>query len=807
MAKTVHVFISILAIVSSSATLIAQRTDNANLKDLKTSSREVALERVREPLPIDAVLSVKAHNSLSAFDLSPDGEWLAHTWETDESVSRPNIFTPTGVSYAEGTNRMQAALTNVKSGQMIKMGSATNFNWAPVWSPDGSRVAYYSDEGGESGIWIWEKATGKAQRFPGVIARTFFGFEIVRWSSDSRRILSKILPEGMSVAEANALLPDRFPKTVPNEPSVRVFKSLLKECDAPKEQARKLAAADWTNAEFGDLAILDIRSLSVTRIAKRAKPQWWAFSPDERYVAYTSWLGIEPNSQQPIYQIVLYDMISGQSRILAPKIRLGYGIELNWSPDSRQIAYIDSGRQSNGEIVAISVTDGTTKTFSEGNMPSFGETEGKRPPLWDASGQNLYAIGNDGRLWKIQVASGHGLAIGDFAGHLITAIVARAGSPTLWTTDNGHTAWVIASERSGTKAGIFRVDFASGQIQPAIEDDEDYLDSHNLDASGATGEIAYVAQDQQHLPDAWAFNTASRQAHQITHLNESIEHYELGTARVIDWYGGDGQKLRGTLLLPPGYRKEQRVPLVVWVYGGHDGSRDVNTFGLSSDPMFNFHILATRGYAVLSPDAPLREGMPMHDLMSTVIPGVNAAIAQGYADPDRLAVMGQSYGSYCTLALISQTRLFKAAVITGAVVHPEPESPDLRMGYYEHGQGNLHGTPWDQHDRYLANSPIYLFDQVETPLLIGEGSKDTFAHNLLPSDATFAALKRLGKDVEYRIYKDEGHVLANKPNVIDFWERRLEFLAQHLDLALDARGRIILDGGYARSRNMSPSPQ
>src|SRR5207237_3352824 len=112
---------------------------------------------------------------------------------------------------------------------------------------------------------------------------------------------------------------------------------------------------------------------------------------------------------------------------------------------------------------------------------------------------------------------------------------------------------------------------------------------------------------------------------------------------------------------------------------------------------------------------------------------------------------------------------------------PTRRSSDLATGgYYEHGQGNLGGTPWEYRERYLANSPIYQFDQIETPLLIGQGNKDG---NLIASDAIFAALKRLGKDAEYRIYKDEGHVLESKPNVNDFWQRRLEFLAEHLNLA------------------------
>jgi len=131
-------------------------------------------------------------------------------------------------------------------------------------------------------------------------------------------------------------------------------------------------------------------------------------------------------------------------------------------------------------------------------------------------------------------------------------------------------------------------------------------------------------------------------------------------------------------------------------------------------------------------------------------------------------------------------------------LNQRPEAADATGGYYEHGQGNLGGTPWEYRERYLANSPIYQFDQIETPLLIGQGNKDG---NLIASDAIFAALKRLGKDAEYRIYKDEGHVLESKPNVNDFWQRRLEFLAEHLNLALDSNGAIIFDGDHARPAN------
>jgi len=189
------------------------------------------------------------------------------------------------------------------------------------------------------------------------------------------------------------------------------------------------------------------------------------------------------------------------------------------------------------------------------------------------------------------------------------------------------------------------------------------------------------------------------------------------------------------------------------------------------------------------------------------MPGVNATIEQGYADPDRLAIMGQSYGSYCTLSIIAQTTRFKAAIITAAVLNPDlfadylpmsPEGAGSSTGYYEHGQGNMGGTPWQYPERYRENSPLFLFDQVETPLLIGQGEKDG---RLIASDTTFVALQRLGKEVEYRIYEGEGHVITQKPNVLDFWKRRLDFLAEHLDLTLDDSGAVVLEGDRAKSRN------
>ncbi len=573
----------------------------------------------------------------------------------------------------------------------------------------------------------------------------------------------------------------------------------------------------WTNRALSDVAILNLTDQSVKRVAKKVKASWFEFSPDQESVAYTTLMGWLANTQQSQWQIYSYSIADGSTKKIAENIFLNYGMELNWSPDGKSIAYIASGQMGKGDISVINVADGKSRTLAgqvgtdAKNAPTFNTGEGEWPPLWDSSGSFIYAVGQkvsvlqddaavENKIWKVDVNTGAAQAVGEVPGHKIVALVTQDERRKLWTTDAGQTLWAVVHEKDGRRQGIAKVDTKTGKATLVLEEPKSYADVFSLDGSDAAQTVAYISRDQQHLADIWILDTKSGQTHQATHLNEPMEHYALGTSRLIDFHAMDGQPLHGALLLPPNYQKDRRLPLVVWVYGGSTGSSYVNRFGFWGDyPQFDFHILATRGYAVLFPDTPLGEGTPMRDLLKTVVPAVDAAVEQGYADPERVAVMGQSYGSYSVLALITQTTRFKAAVITAAVLNPDLFADYLHAstGYYEQGQGNMHGTIWDHHDRYLENSPLFLFDRVQTPLLIGQGAEDG---DLTPSDTIFEGLKRLNKVVEYRVYDGEGHVLTQIPNMLDFWERRLSFLSENLNVALDPTGAVLFDGDRAKPR-------
>ena len=756
-----------------------------------------------EPLPLELAVSLRGHNGRSPIDLSPDGRWIAHTIQTGDTVPRDSLqYSATGVPFAEGDSRMEATVTEVATGEAIRLAEADSSSWAATWSPDGARVAFYSDASGEAGLWIWELDGQTAHRVPGIAVRPFFGFEKPRFSPDGGRVLVKVVPEGRTIREMNAVGVQptsgalRFPEAEPGAARVLVRTAGLPEADSEEPPEKELELEDeWVRDKVVDLAIVDLGSSSVLRIATETVIRDYDFSPDGNSVAWTVLAGFEKNTQQPNFDLVVRDLAGDASRTVVEGVRMSYGIEWSWGPESRRIAWFPSGRQAASakgdaveRLVVVDVGTGSRRAIGA-VVPGLARGEGEVPPLWSGDGSAIYGVG-DGELWRIDVESGEAERVGAVPDWRMRSIVSEDGR-TVWTTDGGGTLWVLGRERSGENAGFFAVDAASGEVSLVVSEPKNYAASFNLDASNATGEIAFVASDQQHTRDVWTLDTGAGAVRRATRINEGLDNYELGDARVIRWRSLEGQELGGTLLLPPGYRDGGRLPLVVWVYGGSMGSAAVRSFGImgASLPAFNMHVLATRGYVVLYPDSPLRVGSPMSDLMTTVMPGVNAAIEQGLVDPDRLAIMGQSYGSYSTLGIITQTTRFKAAVITAAVLHPDLFAHYLagNVGYYEQGQGRMGGSIWEQRDRYFENSPLFRFDRMETPLLIGQGENDG---DLTASDSIFNALERLDKPVEYRLYEGEGHVISRRANVLDFWQRRLEFLAEHLDLEVDAAGRV-----------------
>ena len=199
------------------------------------------------------------------------------------------------------------------------------------------------------------------------------------------------------------------------------------------------------------------------------------------------------------------------------------------------------------------------------------------------------------------------------------------------------------------------------------------------------------------------------------------------------------------------------------------------------------YLYASHGYAVLLPDIPLGPRDARRGIPRSVLPAVNRVVELGIADPARIGVMGQSYGGYSVLALITQTDMFAAAVCSAGAVNLTSfygaltTTGDTKwLGWSESGQARLGGCLWENRDAYIENSSLFYLDRVSTPLLLLSGDDDPGAFT--QASETFSALRRLGQRVELRNYKGEGHAPPgwSEPNLRDVLDRTVAWFDEHM---------------------------
>jgi dipeptidyl aminopeptidase/acylaminoacyl peptidase len=264
----------------------------------------------------------------------------------------------------------------------------------------------------------------------------------------------------------------------------------------------------------------------------------------------------------------------------------------------------------------------------------------------------------------------------------------------------------------------------------------------------------------------------------------------------------DGRELNAWLLLPLRYHSGMRYPTITFVYPTYSYSApavpsEIESYtSLSSDSVFNMQIAAAHGYAVLFPSVPVayrdREEVRIK-VVNEVMPAVAAAVRRGYADPDRLAVWGTSYGGEAVFGLIARTDRFKAAISSSGLsdlisaygaldaqyrYDDHAQEHVFEESLSEHGQLNLGGPPWDHWLRYMDNSPIFSIGKVHTPILMTDGDLDFVP--MQQSEEFYRALVRQGKPARFVRYWGEGHLLTNPANIRDYWRETFMWLHRFL---------------------------
>ncbi len=495
--------------------------------------------------------------------------------------------------------------------------------------------------------------------------------------------------------------------------------------------------------------------------AKRLKTDFRVVDEDQPDQAlYVMFVAEDSNGQRPAKKLVSGPFSVGS---------------FNWSYDSRTIAYetrpspeADVSRKS--DVSEVEVESGSVRVIAA--TPA-----NESQPRYSPDGRYLAFV----RTPPTPLSPGsivlHNL--GDAKERELPASSDEAPNLTGWAADSRQ---IYFAEFRGTHVVLYSMPI-DGPPRAAFTPKGTFNANVRLNARGTFAGLSL--QSSSEPIEAYTMDLRSMNPVQVSAANNNLPKLPLGETQVVRWKNG-GHEIEGLLTLPPGYEKGKKIPLILNIHGGPSGDFVESFIGASG--LYPIASFAAQGWAVLrvNPRGSVGYGLKFRtanvndwgggdykDLMT----GVDHVIEMGIADPNRLVVMGWSYGGYMTNWVIGQTTRFKAAA-TGAGLSNlismwgTNDIPSTLDDYFT-------GPPVEQSDRYVKMSPLFYVKNITTPTLILHGEIDP----RVPTSQGFEmynALKRRGIDTVMVTYPRTQHGPQEPKFVLDIMHRHIDWVAKHI---------------------------
>jgi len=451
-----------------------------------------------------------------------------------------------------------------------------------------------------------------------------------------------------------------------------------------------------------------------------------AFSPDGRQIAFTSDRS-EERWSWPANDIWVLDVPT--KRLTRLTDETVYAGSPAWSPDGRRLAFTASPRRHEDGYTDLMVAQadrpGSVRRLTENFSPTFADT-----------------CIDDQRAFH--------------------------GSPHLYWSPDGARVYSQAAGRGATL--IYAAPSGGGNPQAVVEGQ---CRVYGFSMDRERRRMALAISDPSTPGDLFVQGTAEGgQTARLTDLNDELfRQVELARPEEFSFTGADGWDIQGWIIQPSpqpnphpqsGEGKSERPPAILEIHGG-----PMAMYGWSF--FFEFQLLASHGYAVVytNPRGSTGYGRDFSAAVShdwggkdfeDIMAGLDAAVARGWIDPQRLGVAGGSYGGYMTNWAIGHTDRFKAAVTMRCV-------SNLASIF---GTGDLDwiltidmmdGVPWKNLDWLMDRSPITYVEKITTPLLILHSDRDLRCP-ISEGEQMFTALKLLGREVRMVRFEGQSHDLS-----------------------------------------------
>jgi len=463
-----------------------------------------------------------------------------------------------------------------------------------------------------------------------------------------------------------------------------------------------------------------------------------------------------------------------------------------WSPDGHWIVFTsnrtgtrmgDPDRSDNTDIFLVPADSGATRQLTTNAGPDRG-------PVWSPDGRWIAYGSSDLENHSANQFDVRIISVDGGEPRNLTADFDYTTAGVEWSPD-GRFIYFRADQ--GLTSLLYKVPVTGGAPQRVLPDDDNV---YALESTSKEGARWLVSSSSLSDPGSvWVASADGTGMKRLFRENDGMRDFDIARSEPLTWKGADGWTIDGILTYPVDYRDGQRYPTILQVHGGPFG-RFSKTFDNAAQ------IWAARGYAVLQGNprgssgrtlefgaANLKDwgGKDFQDLMK----GVDHVVAMGVADPERLAVMGGSYGGFMTFWTVTQTDRFKAAVGHAGITdwfafYGQTDIPYLL-------QFGFGGTPWETAKAYDKYSAIRYAQNVKTPLLITHGEEDRRVP-ITQGEEYYRTLKKMGKPVEMLRFPREGHGIAEPLHRIFLDQEQEKWFAKYV---LGAP-RAVSDGGTGR---------
>ena len=473
----------------------------------------------------------------------------------------------------------------------------------------------------------------------------------------------------------------------------------------------KVNAAGFLDNRYSHLWVADLARGTSRRIGGGpydfAAP---AVSPDGRFIAFVS-NRTDDRDENRNSDIFVIPADSGA--LIRVSREPGSADQPRWSPDGRMLAYLEQvtpnnygahsylwvGRVGDRGVVEAprNLTLDLDRSVTEGSY-----TEGGAPyPRWSRDSRTLY-VGIEDR------ARVHGYAIDPSTG-----------------------------SRSLLLGGDRMVEF----LTPVADG------------------LIFGASDPAHLSDVFISGATGSDPRQLTRLNDSwLKGISVLPIERLTFASGDGTPVEGFVVKPAGFQPGTWYPTILGIHGGPQWYYPISLH-------MQFQMAAGRGYLAvyLNPRGSTTYGHRFMELVGgryahgddqDFMTALDTLIGRGWADPDRLFLMGNSYGGIATNWLITQTNRFKAAASSSGVAD-YTASFGVDDDHIE-WIADMGGPPWEVPETYRAQSPMTYIGRVRTPTIFLHGQED----HICPvgeSERMYLALKLLGVETRLVIFPGENH--------------------------------------------------